>query len=160
MKDQNNWITLISKGFLSFFFVGFIPKAPGTFGSIATVPLIVLLSFLGINLGQLIALIGILTLVSGFLAEYAQQIEQKHDPQWIVMDEVIGMLTTWAFVFPRIDWKALLMILTVFRVLDIIKIWPASYFDRKITHGFGTILDDVISGIMAGIILLAVKNYY
>lgn len=160
MKDQNNTMTRISKGFLSFFYVGYLPKAPGTFGSMATIPLIMLLAEARIGFELLIALIALLTMVSAFLAEYVQQLEQTHDPQWIVIDEVIGMLTTWAFIFPRSDWAALLLTLVLFRVFDIVKIWPASYFDKKIKHGFGTIVDDVVSGVMAGIILLAVKNYY
>lgn len=153
-------LTALSKGFLSFFYVGYVPKIPGTFGSAATIPLILLLSYIGINLWQLIAIALILTVAAGFLAEYVQNLEKTHDPQWIVMDEVIGMLVTWAFVFPRTDWKALLLVFGLFRFLDIIKIWPASYFDKKVTHGFGTIIDDVVSGIMAGIILLLLKNYY
>ncbi|MEX0797821.1 MAG: phosphatidylglycerophosphatase A [Bacteriovoracaceae bacterium] len=160
MKDQNNTLISLSKCFLSFFYIGYIKKAPGTFGSIATLPFILLLAYFNIPLWQLAVLIVLLTLIAGFTAEYVQQAEKSHDPQWIVMDEVIGMLVTWAFVYPWADYKTLLMVLALFRLFDIIKIWPASYFDKKITHGFGTILDDVISGIMAGMILWAVKNYY
>ena len=85
---------------------------------------------------------------------------KTHDPQWIVMDEVIGMLVTWSFVFPSVNYNVLLPVLGLFRVFDIIKIWPASYFDKKIKHGFGTIVDDIISGLMAGSILWAINNYY
>lgn len=76
------------------------------------------------------------------------------------MDEVIGMLVTWSFVFPSVNYNVLLPVLGLFRVFDIIKIWPASYFDKKIKHGFGTIVDDIISGLMAGSILWAINNYY
>lgn len=151
---------IISKWFLSFFYVGFIRKAPGTFGSIATLPFILLLSHLGISFNALIALIIILTIVSSISAEYVQRMIKTHDPQWIVMDEVIGMLVTWAFVFPSTDYKVLIPVLGLFRLFDIIKIWPASYFDNKIKHGFGTIVDDIVSGIMAGFILWALNNYY
>lgn len=160
MKDQSNKLAAVSKAFLSYFYVGYIPKAPGTFGSAATIPLILLLSYLNISIWHLGSLIVLLTLAAGVSAEYIQQRQGVHDPQWIVMDEVIGMLVTWAFIFPRIEPKTLLILFVLFRIFDIAKFWPASYFDKKIKHGFGTILDDVISGIMAGIILWALKNYY
>ncbi|MCO4753920.1 MAG: phosphatidylglycerophosphatase A [Bacteriovoracaceae bacterium] len=160
MKDQKNITFTLSKCFLSFFYVGFIKKAPGTFGSIATLPLIYFLSYLRINLTGLIILIALLTIIASFSAEYVQKLTKTHDPQWIVMDELIGMLVTWAFIFPVTDYYLLLPLLGLFRLFDIIKIWPASYFDKKIKHGYGTIVDDIISGMMAGFILWLVKNYY
>lgn len=159
MKDQNNTRNMLSKAFLSFFFIGYAPKAPGTFGSAATIPLILLLGYAGIQLWQLIVLILLLILFSSIVTEKIQQEIGLHDPQWIVIDEVIGMLTTWAFVFPSKDWLSILLVFALFRVFDIVKIWPASYFDKKIKHGFGTIFDDVISGIMAGIVLLVAKIF-
>lgn len=160
MKYQNNKVVALSKAFLSFFGAGYFPKAPGTFGSIATIPLILFLSFINITLFQLISLCIVLIIIASLLAEYIQQLEQTHDPQWIVMDEVIGMLVTWAFVFPSSDWESLTAVLVIFRIFDIIKIWPASYFDKKIKHGLGTIVDDVVSGVMAGFVLLGVKNFF
>ena len=47
----------------------------------------------------------------------------------------------------------------IFRVFDIFKIWPATYFDKKVTHGSGTILDDIISGVFAGIVILIGKYF-
>lgn len=160
MKYQNNIPFIISKCFLSYFYVGFIKKAPGTFGSIATIPFILVLAYLGVSFETLLSLIIILTIISSICAEYVQRRIKIHDPQWIVMDEVIGMLVTWAFVFPSVNFNVLLPVLGLFRVFDIIKIWPASYFDKKIKHGFGTIVDDIISGLMAGFILWAINNYY
>lgn len=142
--------------FLSWFFSGKIPKAPGTFGSLATIPFILLLHHLDFNQYSLTALIIVLYVVSIFLTQYIQKKYHLHDPQWIVIDEVLGMLITWAFTL-RVDLIGLTMIFILFRFFDIIKIWPASYFD-KIHHGFGTITDDVISGIYAGILTLLLRN--
>lgn len=76
------------------------------------------------------------------------------------MDEVIGMLVTWAFVFPSTDPLDIFLVFIIFRVFDIKKIWPATYFDKQVTHGFGTIFDDVISAIYAGLVVYCIKNFY
>lgn len=160
MKTQNNSFKLKSaRLFLSFFGVGFAPKAPGTFGSAATLPLLYLLGLYS-NLYFLIGFTFVLFIASVFIAEYAQNEMSVHDPGWIVMDEVLGMLVTYMFIFPSLNLTELLTVFIVFRFFDIIKIWPASYFDKKIKHGLGTIIDDVISAIYAGLVVLVVKNYY
>lgn len=143
--------------FLSWFYAGKFPKAPGTMGSLATLPLIYFLHYLQINTYSLIALIVCLFIASVAITEHVQKTYKLHDPQWIVIDEVIGMLVTWSFV-QTIDFPVLFLVFSLFRFFDIIKIWPASYFDR-LHHGFGTIADDVVSGLYAGIITLLLQKY-
>ena len=143
--------------FLSWFYAGKFPKAPGTIGSIATLPLIYLLYYLNINIYGLIALIVVLFAAAVMVTEHVQKKYHLHDPQWIVIDEVIGMLVTWAFVL-SIDFPVLFLVFSFFRLFDIIKLWPASYFDR-LHHGFGTIMDDVISGLYAGIISYLIQKF-
>jgi phosphatidylglycerophosphatase A len=144
--------------FLSWFYTGKFPKAPGTIGSLATLPLIYFLHYLEINIYSLLALILVLFVVAVVVTEYVQKKYQLHDPQWIVIDEVIGMLITWSFAM-TIDFSTLFLVFSTFRLFDIIKLWPASYFDR-LHHGLGTITDDVISGIYAGIITLLVQKFF
>ena len=143
--------------FLSWFYTGKSPKAPGTVGSLATLPLIYLLHYLNINLPILISLILALYLASVLVAQHVQQKFHLHDPQWIVIDEVIGMLITWAFVMD-VEFQTIFLVFSFFRLFDIIKIWPASFFDR-LHHGFGTITDDVVSAIYAGIVVKLVIHY-
>jgi phosphatidylglycerophosphatase A len=143
--------------FLSWFYTGKAPKAPGTVGSLATLPLIYLLHYLEINIYSLLALVVVLYLAAVAVAQHIQQKYQLHDPQWIVIDEVIGMLVTWAFV-RSVDFPDLFLVFALFRLFDIVKVWPASVFDR-LHHGVGTITDDVVSGIYAGIIAYFVRNY-
>jgi phosphatidylglycerophosphatase A len=143
--------------FLSWFYTGKFPKAPGTIGSLATLPLIYLLHYLHVNIYSLIALIVVLFISSVIVTEHVQKKYHLHDPQWIVIDEVIGMLITWSFVL-TIDYPTIFLVFASFRLFDIIKIWPASYFDR-LHHGFGTITDDVISGLYAGIITLLAQKF-
>ena len=144
--------------FLSWFFTGKFPKAPGTVGSLATLPLIYLLHYLQINTYSLIGLIIVLFVASVLVTEHVQKKYQLHDPQWIVIDEVIGMLITWSFV-STIDFPTLFLVFASFRFFDIVKIWPASYFDR-LHHGIGTITDDVVSGVYAGIFTLLMTKFF
>lgn len=135
--------------FLSWFYVGKFPKAPGTMGSLATLPLIYFLHAAGFNIYHLLILIAVLFALAVGVTQQVQKTFGLKDPQWIVIDEVIGMLVTWAFV-PSVDFPTLFLVFSTFRLFDIIKFWPASFFDRM-NHGFGTITDDVVSGVYAGI---------
>lgn len=74
-----------------------------------------------------------------------------------MIDEVIGMLVTWSF-FPTGDMNSLIIMTVIFRFFDIVKLWPASYFDNM-KHGAGTILDDVISGLFAGLVFLMGQKF-
>ena len=143
--------------FLSWFYTGKFPKAPGTFGSFATLPLIYFLYVCEINIYSLFILILTLFVAAVIVTEHVQKKYHLHDPQWIVIDEVIGMLITWSFV-RTIDFPTLFLVFSTFRFFDIIKIWPASYFDR-LHHGLGTITDDVISGLYAGIMTLVMQKF-
>ncbi len=155
MKDQKP--SVLTTLFLSWFYTGKFPKAPGTVGSLATLPLIYLLHYLHFNIYSLIALIVVLFVTAVVVTENVQKKFHLHDPQWIVIDEVIGMLITWAFTM-SIDFPVIFLTFSTFRMFDIIKIWPASYFDR-LHHGAGTITDDVISGVYAGIITFLAQKF-
>lgn len=154
MKSQK-----IMKLFLSYFGIGYSKVAPGTMGSIATLPLMYLISLQNINIYIFILLITLLTFISCIFTEIIQKKENLHDPQWIVMDEVIGMLVTWLAFYPSFNINIAIGVLLVFRFFDIIKFWPASYFDKKVTHGSGTILDDVLSAFYAIIVLICLQKF-
>ncbi len=159
MKEQKNQGPSIPVVlFLSWFYTGKFPKAPGTMGSLATIPLIYFLHSLNLNIYSLIGLIFLLYILAVIITERVQKKFHLHDPQWIVIDEVIGMLITWSFV-RTVDFPTLFLVFSLFRLLDIIKFWPASYFDR-LHHGVGTITDDVVSGLYAGIITILVQKFF
>jgi len=145
--------------FLSYFGTGFSPKAPGTMGSLATIPLLYGLHKLNFSLYVWIPVLIIWTLFTCWLTERVQKKHGLHDPQWIVMDEVLGMMTTWLFITSH-SWTHYLLQFVLFRAFDIFKIWPATFFDKKVKHGSGTILDDIISGIYAGLAYLLIAHYF
>lgn len=159
MKDQKlNILDRILILFLSWFYSGKSPKMPGTIGSLATLPFIYLIFHFQINIYSLIALIAVLFSLAVLATQYMQNKFALHDPQWIVIDEVIGMLITWAFIM-KVDAASLFLVFFMFRFFDIIKIWPATYFDRM-KHGFGTIFDDVVSALYAGLICFIVQYFF
>jgi phosphatidylglycerophosphatase A len=140
-----------SKLFLSFGGVGYAPYAPGTAGSLATLPFLYLLST--VNTPPLFVIPPLITilLISIFVINKNIDSNSGHDPSWIVIDEVVGMTTAWLFVTEH-SLLSLVTIFLLFRLFDIIKVWPASYFDNKIETGVGVMLDDVISAIYAGLV--------
>ena len=143
--------------YLSWFGAGYAPKAPGTFGSLATLPFLYLLHLYAPSTLLLCIIIFTMTLLACWFAEIVQKQMHLQDPQWIVVDEVIGMLITWTIVRPTtiLEW---VLVFGVFRFFDIVKIWPASFFDKKVKNGAGTILDDVVSGLYAGLFVYLIAE--
>lgn len=139
--------------FLSFFGAGFLPKAPGTWGTLAICPLLYVMGQFNAPAIIFIPFLVMVTIITCFVAEFAQKSHNVHDPSWIVMDEVLGMWTTWLFTLNgQTTLPSLFYAFCLFRFFDIFKIFPATYFDKQITHGAGTILDDIVSGLFAGAI--------
>lgn len=158
VKDQKLTLTRPSILWLSWFGSGLSPIAPGTIGSIAAIPLLYLLDSLHLSFWFIVGLLFFATLGTCLLTEHIQKEFGLHDPQWIVIDEVLGMLLTWLFVL-KVDFLSLTIVFVSFRFFDIIKFWPASYFDKKVTHGAGTILDDIISGIYSGCLTYLIDRF-
>ena len=129
--------------------IGLFPWAPGTFASLATLPLLYGLGRIGIPVIFLIPAVILLAIGSGLVVHLVQKKHHLKDPSWIVIDEVIGMLVGFLFC-PSAQWWSLLLLFVLFRCFDIFKIWPASFCDQKMEHGIGVILDDVVAGVYAG----------
>ena len=144
--------------FLSFFGLGFSPKAPGTVGTLGIVPVLFYLSQINVPKIFFIPFIIIVTCFSCYITDVVQKKMELHDPQWIVIDEVLGMMVTWLF-SSKSGVVPFLIMFALFRFFDIVKIWPASYFDKKVHHGSGTIIDDIVSGIYAGITYYFIEKY-
>lgn len=133
----------------TFFNVGKVPKAPGTFGTLAAIPLAILLSKMGLFTYMIFVA---LLLPFGILAaETYEQVHKGHDHQEIVIDEVLGFLITMTWL--PITWQAYLAGFLLFRVLDILKPFPIGYLDKKVPGGIGVVVDDVAAGVIANIIL-------
>ncbi len=128
---------------------GLAPRAPGTFGTLAAVPLYWLLQPLPLTayLAALVVLSGIGVWACG---RTARELRSK-DPSAIVWDEVVGYLL--AMAGSPGGWRWVLAGFVVFRVFDIVKPWPIRVLDQRITGGLGIMLDDLAAGAMTWAVL-------
>ncbi len=140
---------------LSFFGIGMIPKIQGTICSLVMVPILYILSKYSISFIVITPFILVLIIISSFLTEMIQNKYKIHDPKWIVIDEVIGMLICFLFIRSSNILNIFIMF-GIFRFFDIIKIWPANYFD-SLKHGVFVIIDDIVSAIYSGITYIALS---
>lgn len=132
-----------------FFGAGYSPKAPGTVGTLATIPLYWLLMQPG-PLFYMSFVVFLLPLAI-LAAEVYEQEMQRHDSSEIVIDEVLGFLITMTWL--PLTWQAVTLGFFIFRFLDILKPFPIGYLDKKVQGGLGVIVDDVAAGIIANILL-------
>ncbi len=130
--------------------VGYVPMVPGTIGSLVALPLLPVLAELRARapLGGWIA-VALLLAVSVWAADRADRLLPGHDQGCIVIDEVAGMVVGGLFV-PG-TWGAAVLVLILFRVLDVLKPWPANLIDRRVHSGLGVVGDDLVAGAYAGV---------
>lgn len=136
---------LIATGFYS----GYLPKAPGTWGSLVGVLLVFLLHALSLQI--YLSVVAGLFIVGSFVAGEAEKILDDRDPGVVVIDEIVGMLITMIAVPVTPLTMALGFIL--FRGFDIAKPFPVNFFDQHFHGGLGIMLDDVVAGIYSLIIM-------
>jgi phosphatidylglycerophosphatase A len=133
-------------------YIGFIPFAPGTFGSVLGIPLFYFLSALPLLAAFSFMIVFIL--FSVWVAGKAEESLKSKDPGSIVIDEIAGMGVT----FLAIPFNIYMAILgfIVFRFFDILKPFPVNYLEKRFTGGTGVVIDDVAAGIMSNIVLQVV----
>ena len=125
--------------------VGFLPKAPGTWGSLFALAPWLLIKDLPFALYLLVLVV---TFILGFYAAgAAEKILDRPDAGPIVIDEILGMFLTLTLA-PNHPFAWLLGFL-FFRLFDIVKPVPVSWFDQRVHGGIGIMMDDVIAGIYA-----------
>lgn len=148
--DWRNPIHLLAFGLGS----GAAPKAPGTFGTLAAVPLYLLVRPLS-DLHYLL-LVVLLFLLGIWLCERTSRDLRVHDHGGIVWDEWVGFLITLWMAPP--GWYWLLAGFCLFRLFDILKPWPIGWLDRRVSGGLGIMLDDVLAGIF-GFVIIQLGRY-
>ena len=140
----------------SWFGAGYLPKAPGTWGSAAALPLAWLLWNLGghpILAGAMVVLI----FVGWWASERIVRADGLEDPSWVVIDEVAGQWMTLLFTPPSLLDYAIGFAL--FRLFDIWKPWPVSWADQKLKGGLGIMLDDIFAGLMGLALLTLLQRF-
>jgi phosphatidylglycerophosphatase A len=137
----SNPIHFLALGFGS----GLAPKAPGTFGTLAAIPVFFLALYLD-NLMYLI-LLAVMSITGIYICGKAAKDAGVHDHGAIVWDEIVGFMIT-MYLIP-VSWLSVLVGFALFRFFDILKPWPISYLDKNCHGGLGIMLDDIVAGLAA-----------
>ena len=148
----------------TYFGLGLSPKAPGTVGSIGTIPLAFLLAYFFGVYGIIVAVIPI-AVIGIYATDVLIRHQEEKDPGKVVIDEVAGQLLAFLFVADALkgntqDWWLYFVGLAAFRFFDICKMGPVKWFDSKMKNAVGVMMDDVCAGLMGGVIVWAVKTYF
>lgn len=128
---------------------GLAPKAPGTFGTLAAIPLFLLFS--GLSPLTMAAVIIIMSVAGVYICGKAAEDVGVHDHPAIVWDEIVGYFIT-MFMVP-VSIQTVIVGFVLFRIFDILKPWPISLADKKLSGGFGIMFDDILAGIFALLIM-------
>lgn len=133
---------------------GLAPKAPGTFGTLAAMPLAALAWLLPFGVTVAIG-VGLSALAVWICGVSARRLG-VHDHPGIVLDEIAGYYLAMLFAPQGVLWLAAGFVL--FRFFDIAKPWPIGWLDRRLAGGLGIVVDDLVAGVFAGILLLLAQQ--
>ena len=146
-------IEFIASGFYS----GFLPYAPGTWGTLAAFFISAIIGFLFEKETQIIFIfITLSVFVLGVIVSAeAEKESREHDPAWIVIDEFAGSFAVFCFV--PVSYLSLSVGFLFFRIFDIYKPWPIN-LSQNLHGGWGIMTDDILAGIYAGTVLLMLNR--
>jgi phosphatidylglycerophosphatase A len=145
MKFRERAVLFLATGF----FIGTVPFAPGTFGSIIGLPICFLISRLNVLIAVICTILFILFAI--WMAAAAEKVLQKKDAGEIVIDEIAGLIVT--LVGLPFTLKTAIAGFIIFRAFDILKPFPIRLLEKKVAGGPGVVLDDVLAGLYGNLIL-------
>ena len=143
--------------------LGLSPKAPGTVGSIGSIPLAFALAYFFGAYGIIVAAVPI-AIIGIYATDVLIRDQEEKDPGKVVVDEVVGQLLAFLFVADGLqhnlqNWWLYLVGLAAFRFFDICKMGPVKWFDSKMKNAVGVMMDDVCAGLMAAVVVWGVQTY-
>ena len=130
-------------------YIGTVPFAPGTLGSLIGLP--VCYGLARLNFLQSVVWIGVFIFFAIAIASAAEKILKQKDPGQIVIDEIAGLAVTFAGL--PFNLKTVLAGFIIFRAFDIVKPFPIRVLEKKVGGGAGVVLDDVLAGLYANLIM-------
>ena len=152
MRDAWNKISVL---FATFFGVGFIPGGPGTYAAILSLPFIWWMTEW--DLVYRVLAFSIVTVLSVFWSDAAGIYFNESDSRKIVIDEVVGVWLALLFVNePNIT--IFIIGLVAFRFFDIVKPGPVKWADENLKGGFGVVVDDLIAGVLAAVVVFGFQQ--
>ena len=128
-------------------FTGYFPVMPGTAGTVAGVFIYLAIAHLITPVYLFLTLLFIL--FSVWISDRTEKFFKKKDPPEVVIDEIAGYLVT-MLSFPA-EWKYIVVGFILFRILDIVKPYPANHINNSMEGGWGIVLDDIVAGMYANI---------
>ncbi|HUK60081.1 MAG TPA: phosphatidylglycerophosphatase A [Stellaceae bacterium] len=131
--------------------IGFLPKAPGTWGSLVALPFVWLAAHTG-GAGAILAAAAAIFAIGWWAAAIVVQ-HMGDDPPAVVVDEAAGQFL--ALAAAPLDLWHYAAGFALFRLFDIAKPWPVGWADRTIPGGFGVMVDDVLAAVYAAAVLFA-----
>lgn len=150
IADLNRKVLTNPIHFLAFGFgSGLAPVAPGTFGTLAAIPLFLFMQPLSLPIYLFITLL--VSLVGIWVCGKSSDMLGVHDHSGIVWDEFAGYFVT-MIAAPQ-GWIWIVIGFALFRLFDIWKPWPISVLDKKVHGGLGIMVDDILAGVYAWVCL-------
>ncbi len=140
----------------TWFFLGFIPGAPGTYGTIGAIIPAFLLGHIAVL--PRLAILVFMILLSILVSHKAMLIFHKTDPSQVVIDEVVGFLVA-TFAIPM-AWTNLCLGFIFFRAFDILKPFPIKLLEKRLKGGLGIVADDLAAGIFALICVKLINHFF
>ncbi|WP_411185654.1 phosphatidylglycerophosphatase A [Photobacterium rosenbergii] len=148
---KNPW-HFLATGFGS----GLSPIIPGTMGTVAAIPLYLLMAQLPFTVYLLITAVA--ALIGITICQKTSDDMGVHDHGSIVWDEFVGFWITMA-IAPVVSWQWVLAGFVLFRFFDMVKPWPISWLDKHVHGGLGIMVDDILAGFMAMIALWGLGHW-
>jgi phosphatidylglycerophosphatase A len=137
---------------------GLIKPAPGTWGTLAAIPLYLLIASLVSTSSYVYVGITLFSFIIGiYLCGKTASDAGVHDHGSIVWDEIVGFFITMALL--PIIWQNVVLGFILFRLFDILKPWPIKLLDKHVHGGFGIMIDDVLAGVFAWVLLFFAQPY-
>ncbi|MFA7074308.1 MAG: phosphatidylglycerophosphatase A [Endomicrobiaceae bacterium] len=138
------------------FYAGYFPVAPGTVGSLVSLPVIFIVCYYFGTLGLL--LLVLISFIVSLICVKEILLHTEHDPSYVVIDEFVGQSVTFLAISGVLKnnfnyWWLYIAGFLLFRLFDVTKPFPVNYADKKMNNASGVVLDDVFAGIYAGICL-------
>lgn len=129
---------------------GLLRPAPGTWGSLFGLGLGFWALSIGVAIEIFLAAIIVVSLLGTIVINQIEAQSGIHDAPEIVIDEVAGI---WIAILPLYhlgtSYVPLLLCFVLFRFFDIVKPWPIGWLDKKVSGGFGVMIDDIVAGVFA-----------
>lgn len=155
----------LAKFIATFFCIGLLKPAPGTWGSALALPFIWGCFWLGGQLGVsgiviLAVLFALTTSVGWWATQRYMDDTGKHDPSEVVVDEAAGQMLTFLVAAPFVGTLSIdvfVAAFVLFRLFDIVKLGPVKWADQKLPGAAGVMLDDLFAGTAAGLIIILIN---